>query len=204
MLTFPLEPTSNDAKSAFKNASSCRKWLKQLQLDNPADTQALLRAKLDDFNRYTLRSVERMETLEQLRATVHELQDECAGRLSGQPLPLAEPELIMLGSITGLWQAMATGYYRCLLDFEQGDRQLKAHGALLCHRALMYCGKVIYEFLRTGYEFDGEQWQQLHSVFLFAEERRLLSDKVEDEFGANGETSTAMGYREASANLPRE
>lgn len=192
MLTFPLEPTSDRAKPAFKNAASCKKWVKQLQFDDPVDTQALVRVQLDEFNRCTVRSVERMQTLEQLRATAHKLQDECADRLAGQPLPLTEPELNLLGSITGLWQAMATGYYRCLLDFEQGDKQLKPHGALLSHRALMYCGKVIYEFLRMGYEFDGEQWRQLHSVFLFAEERRLLSEKVEDEFGANGETSTAL------------
>jgi cyclic-di-GMP-binding protein len=190
MLTFPLEPTTESANPAFKNASSCKKWLKQLQTDNPSTAQPLLRAQLDELNRLTVRGLDRMEALEVLRETVHELQEACAGKLAGKPLPLGETELVMLGSITGLWQAMAVGYYRCLLDFEQGDKQLRRYGALLCHRSLMYCGKVIFEFLRTGYEFDGEQWRQLHAVFLFAEEQGLLSEEVEDEFGGDRETSS--------------
>lgn len=191
MLTFPLEPTSERADPAFKNPASCKKWLKRLQYDNPVDTQWLVRDQLDEFNRYPLRSVDRLETMERLRPAVHALQDQCAGKLAGRPLPLAERELAILDSVTALWQAMATGYYRCLLDFEQGDKSLRRHGALLCHRALTYCGKVIYEFLRSGYEFDGDQWRQLHAVFLFAEERDLLSSAVKDEFHVGEETPTA-------------
>jgi hypothetical protein len=190
MLTFPLEPTSERANPPFRNASSCKKWLKGLSFANPATAQALLRAQLDEFNRGTVRGLDRMEALELLRETVHGLQEECAGKISGKPLPLAESELVVLGSLTGLWQAMATGYYRCLLDFEQGDRQLKVHGALLCHRSLMYGGKLIFEFLRAGYEFDGEQWRQFHSVYLFAEERSLLEEEVGDELDDDEHTST--------------
>lgn len=191
MLTFPLEPTSERANPAFKNASSCKKWLKQLPTDNPSNTQLLLRAQVDELNRLTVRGIDRMEALELLREKVHELQAACAEKLVGKPLPLAEAELVMLGSITGLWQAMATGYYRCLLDFEQGDKQLRRSGALLCHRTLMYCGKLIFEFLRIGYEFDGEQWRLLHSVFLFAEEQGLLSEAVEDALAAPGESASS-------------
>lgn len=191
MLTFPLEPTSARASPAFKNPASCKRWLKQLQFENPVDTQALLRAELDEFNRFTLRSADRLETMERLRTAVHALQDQCANKLAGRPLPLAVRELAILNSVTALWQAMATGYYRCLLDFEQGDKSLKRDGALLCHRTLTYCGKVIYEFLRSGYEFEGDQWRQLHSVFLFAEERELLSTAVKDEFSIGGEAPTA-------------
>jgi len=190
MLTLPLEPLDEDADPAFTGASSCKKWLKQLPYASPSATQALLRTQLEEFNRYPVRGVERMQALEALRDAVHELQDDCAKRLAGKPLPLNEAELVMLASITGLWQAMAVGYQRCLLAFEEGERQLKAYGALLCHRCLMYSGRQIFEFLRNGYEFDGQQWRQFHSVYLFAEEHDLLTEEVEDEFNDHGHLTT--------------
>ncbi len=186
MLTLPLEPTDEDANPAFKNTSSCKKWLKQLPFASPAATQALLRAQIEEFNRYPVRGLERMQTLDLLRATVHELQHDCAKRLAGKLLPLAEAEMTILASITALWQAMAVGYQRCLLAYEEGDRQLKSLGAELCHRCLMYSGRQIFEFLRNGYELSGEQWRQLHSVYLYAEEQDLLSEEVEDEYNDHG------------------
>lgn len=190
MLTLPLEPTDDRASPAFKNASSCKKWLRQLQFTNLSATQANLRTQLDEFNHFPMRGLERMETLEILRDAVHEIQADCAKKLSRKPLPLNEVELAMLASITGLWQSMATGYHRCLLAYEEGDRQLKPYGALLCHRSLMYSGNQIFEFLRAGYEFDGEQWRQFHAVYLFAEEDGLLSSKVEDKFSDHGHVTT--------------
>lgn len=190
MLILPLDPTDEDADPAFKNISSCKKWLKQLQLANLSAAHATLRTQIDEFNRYPLRGLERMETLELLRETVHQLQTEYAKKLVGKPLPLSEIELVMLTSMTGLWQAMAAGYQRCLLAYEEGERQLKNHGALLCHRCLMYSGRQIFDFLRTGYERNGEQWRQFHAVYLFAEEQNLLSEEVEDDLGEHDHDTT--------------
>jgi len=190
MLTLPLEATDDRASPAFKNASACKKWLKQLPLANFSATQAALRTQLDEFNRYPLRGLDRLQTLELLRDTVHEVQEESVKQLANKPLPLNDTELVMLTSITGLWQSLAAGYQRCLLAYEEGDRKLEPYGALLCHRCLMYSGRQIFEYLRAGYEFDGEQWRQFHAVYLFAEEDGLLSVDVEDEFSEHGHVTT--------------
>ncbi len=186
MLILSLEPTDKDANPAFKNVSTCKKWLKQLQYTNLSATQALLREQLAEFDRYPMRGLERLEVLELLRETVHGLQSDCGQRIAGKPLPLSDVEMTTLVSITGLWQSMAVGYYRCLTAFDEGDKQLKPYGALLCHRCLMYSGKQIFEYLRAGYEFDGEQWRQFHSIYFFVEESGLLNEQVEDEFGDHG------------------
>jgi len=186
MLNLPLEPTDDHASPAFKNASSCKKWLKQLQFTSLSAAQATLRTQLDEFNHYPMRGLERMQTLEILRETVHEVQADCAKKLAGKPLPLNEIELVMLTTITGLWQSIVAGYQRCLLAYEEGDRQLKSYGSLLCHRCLMYSGRQIFEFLRAHYQLDGEQWRQFHAVYTFAEEHGLLSAKVEDDLSDQG------------------
>lgn len=186
MLTLSLEPTDDRANPAFKNAASCKKWLGQLQFTNLSITQSSLRTQLDELNRYPMRGLERMQTLEFMRETVHEVQAEFAKKLASKPLPLSENELLMLAGTIGLWQAMATGYQRCLLAYEAGDRQLRSNGALLCHRCLMYSGRQIFEYLRTGYEMDSEQWRQFHAVYLYAEVEGLLTKEVEDNFSPHG------------------
>jgi hypothetical protein len=191
MLNLFTGPTDDRAKPAFKNVSSCKKWLQQLQFTNLPATQALMRAQLDEFDLYEVRGLERLQVLETLRETVHHLQEDCAKKLSGKPLPLSDTELVTLTSITGLWRAMFIGYFRCLMAFAEGDKQLKPHAALLCHRCLTYCGRQIFEFLRAGYEFDNEQWRQFHSVYLFAEENSLLTTQVEDKFSDHGNSTSS-------------
>jgi len=190
MLIWSLEPTDEDARPAFKNVTTCKKWLQQLQFTNLSATQALVREQLAVFERFPVRGLERLQVLETLRETVHQLQTDCAKRIDAKPLPLNDVELAMLASITGLWQSLATGYFRCLMAFDEGDKQLKTYGALLCHRCLMYSGRQIFEYLRAGYELDGEQWRQFHSIYLFAEENGLLSVEVEDEYSDQGQFTT--------------
>lgn len=178
------------AQPAFRNVSTCKKWLQQLQFTNPTATQAQMRAELEEFDRYVLRGLERMQVLETLRESVHQLQADCAKKLSGKPLPLSDAELAVLTSITGLWQAMFAGYSRCLMAVQEGDKALQPYAAQLCHRCMTYSGNQIFEYLRNGYEFDGEHWRQFHSLFLYAEESGLLSVEVEDDHSNDGDETT--------------
>ena len=52
MLILSLEATDEDARPAFKNVSTCKKWLQQLQFTNLTTTQAILREQLAEFDRY--------------------------------------------------------------------------------------------------------------------------------------------------------
>ena len=186
MLTLPLEPTDDRANPAFKDAAGCAKWLGQLQLTNLHLAHGKLRTQLDEFNRYPMRGLERLHTLELLRETVSSVQADYAKKLIAKKLPLSKEELIIFVSIIGLWQGMVTGYQRCLQAYIAGDAQLSVLGALLCQRCLLYSGLQISEHLRTGYEFDGKLWHQLHALYTFSEEQGLQLEEVGD--GLNGNT----------------
>lgn len=190
MLILPLEPTDDRARPAFDSPASCKKWLDKLQLTNLQAANAALRAQLDEFNRMPMRGLDRLKTLDALHDTVHYLQREYGKRLVGKPLPLDQYELGVLNAVTGLWQGMAIGYQRCLQAYDSGDKQLSALGALLCHRCMLYGGLQIFEHLRAGYEFDGMQWQQLHALYAFAEEKGILSARVEDDLNKAGHASS--------------
>ncbi len=180
MLTLPLEPTDDRANPLFKDAAGCTKWLGQLQLTNLQLAHSLLFNQINELNRYPMRGLERLNTLELLRETVGYVQDDYAKKLIAKPLPLNESELMVFIAIVQLWQAMVLGYQRCLQGYIAGDKQLAKHGALLCQRCLLYSGLEIFEHLRTGYEFDAKLWNQLHELYAFAEEQNFQAGEVDD------------------------
>lgn len=186
MLTLPLDPTDDRANPAFKDAAGCAQWLGQLQLTNLHLAHGVLRTQLDELNRYPMRGLERLHILELLRETVSSIQADYARKLVARKLPLSTDELTVFVSIIGLWQRMFTGYQRCLQAYMAGNTRLAPHGALLCQRCLLYSGLQIFEHLRTGYEFDGKLWHQLHALYAFSEEQGLQLEGVAD--GLNGNT----------------
>lgn len=180
MLTLPLEPTDDRARPLFKDAAGCAQWLGQLQLTNLQLAHSLLFNQINELNRYPMRGLERMNTMEQLRETVGYVQGDYAKKLIAKPLPLNESELMVFIAIVQLWQAMVLGYQRCLQDYIAGDKQLAKHGALVCQRCLMYSGLEIFEHLRAGYEFEAKLWNQLHELYAFAEEQNFQAAEVGD------------------------
>ena len=180
MLTLPLEPTDDRANPLFKDAAGCAQWLSQLQLTNLQLAHSLLLTQINELNRYPMRGLERLNTLELLRETVGYVQDDYAKKLIAKPLPLNESELMVFGAIVQLWQAMVLGYQRCLQACIAGDKLLAKHGALLCQRCLLYSGLEIFEHLRTGYEFEPRLWHQLNELYAFAEQQKLQSAEVPD------------------------
>lgn len=187
MLTLPLEPTDDRANPAFKNPVSCEEWLSKLQFTNLHAVHNLIRTQLDEFNRFPMRVLDRLNTLEKLRETISTVQADYSKKLIAKKLPLSEEEFAIFTSIIGLWQGMLTGYQRCLQDFMEGDTQLAKFGPLLCHRFLLYGSMQIIEHLRSGYEFDGALWQQLHALYSFTEGNGLQHEKVNDTLHGSGQ-----------------
>jgi hypothetical protein len=190
MLTLPLDPTDDHANPAFKDATACAQWLGQLQLTNLHQAHGVLRMQLDELNRYPMRGLERLHTLELLRETVSSIQADYARKLVAKKLPLNNDEFTIFVAIVGLWQGMVTGYQRCLQACMAGDAQLAAQGALLCQRCLLYSGLQIFEHMRTDYEFDGKLWRQLHQLYAFCEEQDWQLKEVSDDLNGDKRTTS--------------
>ncbi len=192
MLTLPLDPTDDRANPIFKDAESCAQWLGQLQLTNLQLAHNQLLIQISEFNRYPMRGLERLKTLELLRETVNHVQEDFAKKLIDKPLPLNENELMVFLSIVQLWQAMVTGYQRGLQSCVAGDKQLTKHKALLCQRCLIYSGLEILEYLRTGYEFGDGLWHQLHELYAYAEQENLHQTEVSDPLNTHSDQGSCI------------
>ena len=185
MLTLPLEPTDDRADPIFKDAAGCAQWLGQLQLTNLHLAHSQLLTQINEFNRYPMRGLERLNALELLRETVSHVQEDFARKLIAKPLPLNEGELMAFLAIVQLWQSLVTGYQRCLQAYIAGEKQLSKYGALLCQRCLLYSGLEIIEYLRTGYDFDAGLWHQLHELYAYAEQQEIHQIEVADPLSPN-------------------
>lgn len=191
MLTLPLEPTDDRANPAFRDAAGCAAWLGQLQLTQLQRAHGQLLAQLGEFNRYPMRGLERLHTLELLRETVAHVQADLAKKLLDRPLPLSAGEHLVFSAMIDLWQAMVTAYQRVLQAYIAGDQQLASYGALLCQRCLSYAALAVIEHLRSGYECG--LWQQLHSLYAFAEQQSLHQTAVADPLDS-GQWSARDSY----------
>ncbi len=180
MLILPLEPTDDRADPVFKDAKACRLWLEQLQLTNLQLAHSQLLHQISELNRYAMEGLERLNTMEMLRETVGFVQEDYARKLVDKPLPLSDDETTIFMSIVQLWQAMLTGYQRCLQFYIFGENELASHGALICQRCLCYGGLEIFEYLRTRYEFSPSLWRQIHELHAYAEQQELHGIEVEE------------------------
>ena len=191
MLILPLEPTDDLANPIFKDAASCGLWLGQLQLTNLQLAHSQLLYQIGELNRFPMNGIERLNTLELLRETVGFVQDDYAKKLIDKPLPLNDDEMTIFMSLVQLWQAMLTGYQRCLQFYIFGEKELSDQGALLCQRCLYYGGLEIFEYLRTRYEFSPALWRQMHALYAYAEQHELHQIEVA---GLDCKTSCTSSY----------
>lgn len=192
MLTIPLDPTDDRASPIYKNAASCAAWLAQFQLTNLQQAHSQLLVQLIEFNRYPMQGLERFHTLEVLRETIAHIQEDMAKKLVAKALPLNDLEMMVFVAITQLWQAMVTGYQRCLQAYLAGDKKLADMGAILCERCLQYNGLGIFEHLRVGYECNPKLWYQLHDLYAFAEEQAFHGIEVSDALNPDGVSSSCL------------
>lgn len=183
MLAPPPDYQENPPGLVFKDVAGCSKWLEQLQLTNLHQVHGVLRTQLDELNRFRISTSERLQILELLRETVAFVQSEYAKKLIAKKLPLNEQELAIFAAIVNLWQGMIDGYLHCLHDYQAGDSQMAANGPMLCQRSISYCGLQIFEHLRTGYEFSGKLWEQLHTLYQFCEAHELHRVECKDSLG---------------------
>jgi hypothetical protein len=181
MLELPLEPTDDLSRPAFKDKSSCEIWLQQLQLTNLHQAHGALRFQLEEFNRFPIKGLERLNTLELYCETLVAVQEDYAKKLISKRLPFSDEEMTIFVAIISMWQNMVTGYQRCLQAFLAGDKQLEQSGALLTQRCMRYIGLQIFEHQRNSYDCNPHLWQQLHALYAFAEENNFQLTKVADE-----------------------
>jgi len=191
MFSTELPPTQSAVTPAFTDVADCEKWLSQLQYTNIAQTHQSVAAQVGLLNAFTLPAAMRLAILEKLREPVSFVQAEYAKRVLLKALPFNDAELAAFQSILALWEAMQSGYRRCL---NAAGEDAALSEAQLCQRVIGYLGLQFLEHYRAGYEFDAALWQRLHRAYAFAETQQVAVENVDDTRNETGQISSAALY----------
>ncbi len=173
-----ISPTANPD---FRDVTACAEWLHTLPLINVGPTHGRLLGEIEELNCCEISPSERLKILELLREPVLFVQVEQAKKFANRAAPLARPEREILLGVVALWGALGSGYQQCLQALSGVSSSLLAGSgqmALACQRALWCAAQQIAEHYRCYQVISDEDWEQLHQLYLFAEEHQLVDAQV--------------------------
>ena len=163
-----LPAITTDAAPGFTDAKTCLQWLSDLPLANVGPSHGRLLGELEELNGFALPPGERIRILELLREAILFVQSEQARKYIGKPVPLAKQEREIFQNVVALWNALATGWRRCLKDLADNVGGVSGQADLICQRALWSAGLKLAEHYGVYQEFSAGEWQTLNRVYAFA------------------------------------
>lgn len=195
-MSLALTPATTAQPPLFTNLEQCRSWQQTLPVMNPLQTQVQLLEQLQLLNGFTLAGDVRLAMLEALRESIYFAQGESAKKFSGKPLPLTLAEQAVQQAVHGLWEAVLTGYLRCLESSLAGDGSLKSHAATICQRALAALTDDYTDLMRAGCQPGNDFWRQAHALYTSAEALAVTRAAVPDKLRAAVPMTPAAAYVE--------
>lgn len=182
---------------AFTSAAECKAAIAQLP-GNAAQRQRLLAEWARAMPRAGIAPSAKLEILELLRGPVAEAQAARAAECRGRPLPLSAKDNDAWQGTLALWEAMAAAYDG-LIDAMAGTApELAGHADVICQRALRYTAAAMFEHCYIYHAVGAGLWQQLHRLYVFAENAGFATASVNDPVGRRSpSTSCAATYLHA-------
>jgi len=182
----------------FTDAAGCAAWIARLPSGQPAKRHALLAEQARLLPSAAIAPAIKLEALELLRVPVAEAQAEMAGECRGKPVPLDARDRENWERVEGTWRAMAAGYDALIDAMATTAPDLATNAHLICQRALRYTALALLEYCHIYYAPAGALWQQLHRLYVFAENAGLTTTAVTDSCGRRtAATSCAATYGHA-------
>lgn len=178
--------------------AACKAWLARLPRSGPARRHAALAAQLRMLPAAAIAPAAKLAVLEALREPVAEAQAGLAKDCRGKPVPLSTGDREAWDAVVGAWRAMASGYDALIDAMASSAPELAAQAHVICQRALRYTVLAMFEHCHVYYAVDGALWQQLHRLYVFAENAGLAATPVSDAAGRRtAATTCAATYTHA-------
>lgn len=191
-----LPSTGTEQPPAFSDPLQCSAWAKTLPMSNPVQVHAQLLRQLQLLDRYTVTPELRLTLLETLRETVYFAQGEIARKFTGRPLPLAPPEQAAYDAAHRLWQAVLSGYTRCIDACLAADTPLRRQAGMICQRALATLADAHADRVRAGLQPAPGAWRQAHSLYACAETLGRAATACDDTLRSNRPQTPGTAYVE--------
>ena len=185
-----LPSLHGSASPPFADARAARDWLKLLPLINTLQAQGELLSAIAELNNSHIDALESLRIIEQLRESVHQVQDSLLGDYADTSLPLAGKALSAWQKAQALWQAVEQGYARCWRAALEGDGTVAEYATLLAERTLYYGRMRARGELLVYRPVSAQIWQQLYAYHALALQAGVALRKAKDSLIELGGSST--------------
>ncbi|MEJ2576348.1 MAG: hypothetical protein P8106_06580 [Gammaproteobacteria bacterium] len=178
--------------SFLLDPKATREWLESLPVANIGETARLTFGALVDANRMEIPDVVRARVLELFREPVRYLCRNLEKHFLELGFPLADKSHKAALLARELNAEMAIGYKVIVERILRGagkrlDEKLLA---LALHRALAYLGEVLYRSALIYRPWPAGTWREIHSLYAYAEQNRLLLVNIKDALSPSGNDAT--------------
>ena len=198
-LDFTLPERSKPGKGSFDfRTSAVERWVEELPLGNTGETAKRLYEALQEVNQLEISWKDRLALLERFRQPVAYVQDSLWRHYTGMPLPLPPKTQRIANLAQSLYSEMAMGYKIALLD-ALGGLLSPNQGSLrqLLHRAIRYLSQAMLTCYQTYAPHPKGSWLELHQLYLFALDKDIHQEAVEDPFDTQmPKSSIAKVYKQ--------
>lgn len=172
-------PSKTDFKIHSQNITD---WISQLPLVNINQTAKQLYRLLKTTNQLSYSCQKRVQLLEALGEPVEHVTKAMKKNFVGVGLPLPDKNLKTAVITRKLFSVMATGYKIALEDVITSKLSIvtKKNLSMLIHRSITYTGKNLLAAYQAYSPVSNKYWNELHKLYLFAEQQNLINNLVSD------------------------
>ena len=158
-------------------------WIDALPRANLGETAKQLYTVLQQTNQLNYPYQDRIQFLETLREPVDYVTRSMKKHFIGVSFPLSDKSQQIAFITKELYSCMAMGYKIALEDMLAKNFIIfnKKPLATLTHRSISYIGQHFLTAYQSYSPFSNSHWGELHKLYRFAEKRKLLKTKINDE-----------------------
>ncbi len=194
-MQFSVPNRTRPESGAFDSRpASVKAWIEALPMANIGATTRLIYAALNDLNHQDIPAQQRLKSLQLLHKPIQYISDHMKKHFVGQALPLSAKNLKIAQLSRDLSQAMATGYKVVVAEqLETAARRDKKLLLGAVHQALRYLGQVLLKTYQAYEAIPAGTWQEVHSLYRFAESQKLHRTAIP---GTDGAASIDESYKQ--------
>jgi hypothetical protein len=184
--------------SFLLDPQAASEWLASLPVASIGETARLTFNALVDANRTEMPDLVRARVVEMFREPVRYLCKNLEKHFLDLGFPLSEKGHKAALLARELNAELAIGYKIVIerLLRNQVKRLDEKLLVLALHRATLYLGRVLYRSVTIYEPWPAGVWRELHSLYTYAEQNRLLAVSVKDPLAASsGEATIERAYR---------